>query len=103
AVHCGPLTVICVVLFVATPDGYRTVGAFWRSTTGTQPLAYPLVRAQTDAEMTFVHASDTHISQASLPRTQRLRTLVDSLKPGFLLITGDLVRDALRVPEPEAT
>ena len=29
--------------------------------------------------------------------------MVDSLHPDFLIITGDLVRDALRVPEAEAT
>jgi 3',5'-cyclic AMP phosphodiesterase CpdA len=49
-----------------------------------------------------VHASDTHISPASLARTQRLRAVVDSLHPDFVIITGDLVRDALRVPETEA-
>ena len=68
----------------------------------TQPLAFPLARLPRAAELTFVHASDTHISQASLARTQRLRALVDSLRPDLLLITGDLVRDALRVPEAEA-
>jgi len=61
------------------------------------------VRDPAAAELTFIHASDTHISPASLPRTQRLRVLVDSVAPGLLIITGDLVRDALRVPEAEAT
>ncbi|MBK8006847.1 MAG: metallophosphoesterase [Gemmatimonadetes bacterium] len=50
-----------------------------------------------------MHASDTHISPASAARTRRLRALVDSLRPAFLLIAGDLVRDALRVGEAEAT
>src|SRR5262249_30615786 len=50
-----------------------------------------------------VHASDTHISPASVDRTRRLGALVDSLSPAFLIITGDLVRDALRVGEAEAT
>jgi hypothetical protein len=31
-----------------------------------------------------------------------MREMVDSLQPAFVLITGDLVRDALRVPEEEA-
>jgi Icc-related predicted phosphoesterase len=91
------------VLFVSTPDGYRSVGQFWRNADGSAPVAFPLARAASAGELTFVHASDTHISQASAPRTQRLRALVDSLHPDLLLITGDLVRDALRVPEPEAT
>jgi len=68
----------------------------------TRPLSFGLTRDQAGAEMTFIHASDTHISPASLARTQRLRALVDSINPGLLLITGDLVRDALRVPEAEA-
>jgi 3',5'-cyclic AMP phosphodiesterase CpdA len=52
---------------------------------------------------TFIHASDTHVAQAVLSRTQRFRALADSLNPAFVIITGDLVRDALRVGESEAT
>lgn len=91
------------VVFVSTPNGYRSVGSFWRPADTTGALSFPLARERASAELTFIHASDTHISAASLPRTQRLRTLVDSIGPGLLLITGDLVRDALRVSEAEAT
>ena len=90
------------VVFVSTPDGYRAVGPFWRATDSSRPLAFALTRDRAGTEMTFIHASDTHISPTSLPRTQRLRALVDSVGPGLLLITGDLIRDALRVPEAEA-
>lgn len=89
------------VVFVSVPDGYRAVGAFWRAARDSTPIALaPVPRVRT---FTFVHASDTHIAPASLARTQRLRALVDSVRPAFALVTGDLVRDALRVPEPEAT
>jgi hypothetical protein len=91
------------VVFVSTPNAYRAVGAFWRPADTAQPLAFGLTPNPPGGELTFVHASDTHISPASLARTQRLRTLVDSIGPGLLLITGDLVRDALRVSEAEAT
>ena len=91
------------VVFVSTPNGYRAVGEFWRPSNGTQALSFPLMREQAAAEFTFIHASDTHIAQASLPRTRRLRALVDSIGPNMLIITGDLVRDALRVPEAEAS
>lgn len=91
------------VVFVSTPNDYRAIGAFWRPADTAQPLAFGLTRNPPGGELTFVHASDTHISPASLARTQRLRTLVDSIGPGLLLITGDLVRDALRVSEAEAT
>ena len=89
------------VVFVSTPDGYRTSGPFWRPVAA-QPLSFALTRDSAGAELTFIHASDTHISLASLSRTQRFRTLVDSIAPAFVLISGDLVRDALRVPEAEA-
>lgn len=89
------------VVFVSTPDGYRTVGPFWRPAAA-RPLSFALERDSAKAELTFIHASDTHISLASLARTQSLRSLVDSIAPAFVLITGDLVRDALRVPEAEA-
>ena len=90
------------VVFVSTPNGYRAVGSFWRRADSATPIAFGLTRDAASNELTFVHASDTHISTASLARTQRLRALVDSINPGLLLITGDLIRDALRVPEAEA-
>ena len=90
------------VVFVSTPNGYRAVGPFWRIADAARPMAFALTRDPAAAELTFIHSSDTHISATSLPRTQRLRSLVDSIRPDLLLITGDLVRDALRVPEAEA-
>jgi hypothetical protein len=90
------------VVFVSMPNGYRAVGPFWRTADAARPVAFALARDRAATELTFIHASDTHISAASLARTQRLRALVDSIRPGFLLITGDLIRDALRVPEAEA-
>lgn len=94
------------VLFVSVPDGYRSVGPYWRqadSASAERGFAFPLAPAPAPADFVFIHASDTHISAASLPRTQRLRAIVDSVKPAFVVITGDLVRDALRVGEAEAT
>jgi len=51
---------------------------------------------------TFIHASDPHVSAQSVGRLQQVRTLVDKQRPDFVLMTGDLVRDALRVGEEEA-
>jgi hypothetical protein len=91
------------IVFVSVPDGYRAVGPFWRSVgEAAADLAFPLTPVGRTREFTFVHASDTHIAPATVERTRRLRALVDSLAPAFVLITGDLVRDALRVAEPEA-
>lgn len=92
------------VVFVSVPDGYRAVGPFWRSVADSAVnLEFPLAPVARAREFTFVHSSDTHIAPATLERTRRLRALVDSLAPAFVLITGDLVRDALRVTETEAT
>ena len=91
------------IVFVSAPYGYRAVGPFWRSVGDSARVSFPLAPVARVREFTFVHASDTHISPTTVERTRRLRTLVDSLAPAFLLITGDLVRDALRVPETEAT
>jgi hypothetical protein len=92
------------IVFVSVPDNYQVVGRFWRSVAdGSSGVDFALVPSNASQEFTFVHASDTHIAPASLGRTQRMRTMVDSMKPAFVLIAGDLVRDALRVGEAEAT
>ena len=94
------------IVYVSVPDGYRASGNFWRDLAQSPPggpLEFGLARAPAPAEFDFIHASDTHISEASVNRTQRLRAVADSVQPAFVLITGDLVRDALRVPEAEAT
>jgi hypothetical protein len=93
------------VVSVSAPEGWAPVGQFWKPLTGASSAAtfdFPLEPDTTGADFRFVHASDTHLSKASLPRIQALRALVDREKPAFVLITGDLVRDALRVGEPEA-
>jgi predicted MPP superfamily phosphohydrolase len=91
------------VIFVSVPATYRAA-AFWSPIpAGGGSVDFALRRSTEPDELTFVHASDTHISAASRARTQRLRALVDSIRPAFVIITGDLVRDALRVNEKEAT
>ena len=111
------------ILFVSLPDGWAPVGRFWEplahasrgasgrasgrasaaaSAADDAPIDFALRRRDTSASFTFLHASDTHLSEASLPRLRLLRALVESKRPAFVLITGDLVRDALRVGEAEA-
>ena len=92
------------VIFVSVPDGYRTAGAFWRPLgTAVQSVDFALVLVPRATMFTFIHASDTHIAPAVMPRMERFRAISDSINPAFVLITGDLVRDALRVGEAEAT
>lgn len=92
------------VVFVSVPARYRAVSSFWSPIPAAGVnVDFALRESAESEEVTFIHASDTHISAASRPRTQRLRVLVDSIRPAFVIITGDLVRDALRVNEAEAT
>jgi pimeloyl-ACP methyl ester carboxylesterase len=89
------------LVFVSLPDGYRAVGRFWQAA-GDAPLAFALAPAPAPRAFSFIHASDTHLDSASLPRTQWLEHLTDSLRPDFVIITGDLIRDALRVSDTVA-
>ncbi len=91
------------IVFVSVPDDHQAVGRFWRNVADSPAAVdFALAPAPAPSTFTFVHASDTHIAPASVERTRRLRTLVDSLQPAFVLVAGDLVRDALRVGEAEA-
>lgn len=91
-------------VFMSVPDRYKANKSYYLKTSDATNgrLDFPLVKISVPAEFKFIHASDTHLSEASLQRTQRLKSLADSLKPEFVLVTGDLVKDALRVPESEA-
>jgi len=91
------------LLYVSVPNGYRCVGPFWRTTEqAARDGAFALASTPARTTFRFVHASDTHISPQNASRTQALRAMVDSIAPAFAIITGDLVRDALRVGEAEA-
>jgi calcineurin-like phosphoesterase family protein len=89
-------------VFVSVPNGLRPIGRFWRRM-DENALVFPLAPERSPREFRFLHASDTHLDSLSLPRTRHLVHLVDSLRPAFVLITGDLIRDALRVSETVAT
>jgi hypothetical protein len=88
------------VVFISVPDGYRAA-RFWTTPDGGK-ADFALVRQPASPEFVFVHASDTHISPQSLPRVEKLRSWVTGERPAFVLVSGDLVQDALRVGEPEA-
>jgi predicted MPP superfamily phosphohydrolase len=93
------------LVFISVPDGYRASKSYYlkiSDATSEASRNFPLVKITIPSEFKFIHASDTHISEASLNRTQRFKALSDSLKPEFVLVSGDLIKDALRVPESEA-
>ena len=92
------------ILFISIPDGHVPVGSFWHPLTAEteQVVDFPLKKTTSVTEFEFIHASDTHIQEDSIKRTRKLREVVESSRPAFVLITGDLVHDALRVKEEEA-
>ena len=93
------------ILFVSLPNGFQSK-AWWQrvdSINNGSPINFPVVKIASPSSFTFIHASDTHISETSLDRMQKFEKIVDSVKPDLVLITGDLIRDALRVSETEAT
>ncbi|HEV8445478.1 MAG TPA: metallophosphoesterase [Gemmatimonadaceae bacterium] len=91
------------IIFVAVPNGYRSVGSFWRAPApADSQLMFALQPAPAPRTFSFVHASDPHIEPNNVGRTRRFRQLVDSLRPDFTIVTGDLIRDAMSQQEPMA-
>lgn len=88
------------IIFISLPDGFTTK-TFWQKAGAS--VNFALTKTKPVTTFSFIQASDTHISEKSLERMNRFRALVDSANPSLVLITGDLVRDALRVSEKEAT
>jgi predicted MPP superfamily phosphohydrolase len=87
------------------PDGYQSTSTFWRSVDGSAEaveIDFPLVESGTGPVSRFVHASDVHLRRQNLSRIRKLREIVEEQQPAFVLITRDLIHDALRVDEPEA-
>jgi calcineurin-like phosphoesterase family protein/SdrD B-like protein len=100
-------------VFISMPDGYTSVRGYWRKidlvavARGSVPanalsIDFPVLAGTAHPSFSFIQASDTHVSEKTLDRMQKFRAAVDSVKPDFVIITGDLVKDALRVPEVEA-
>src|SRR5688572_30554630 len=90
------------IVMISVPGGF-SASSFWMSVNNSQDAVdFALRKAAQPSEFTFVHASDTHVSEKSLDRMKKFRAAVDKARPDIVLITGDLVRDALRVGEAEA-
>lgn len=90
------------IVFVSNPDSYHSLSSFWKPVT-TGSLDFGLIKQSIPITFKFIQASDTHISEASIDRMDKFRAIVDSVNPNLVIVTGDLVKDALRVSEPEAT
>ena len=90
------------LVFISLPDGYAAVGDFWWGIpSANSPADFALTRASGSGTFTFMHASDTHVARRTSP-TAAAAAIAEKHRPDFVLVTGDLVRDALRVGEEEA-
>ncbi|MCJ7465160.1 MAG: metallophosphoesterase [Maribacter sp.] len=86
-------------VFISMPTGYQ--GQYYY--TKASEMLFPVQKTKIPRRFKFIHASDTHIDSLNLPRMERFRQLSDSIGPAFIIITGDLIRDALRVNETIAS
>jgi Predicted phosphohydrolases len=92
------------LVFISMPDGYKPKDVFWqRVQQGSTTVNFILIKTPAVTSFRFMHASDTHISEKSVNRMDKLRAIIETEKPNFVMITGDLVKDALRVSEAEAS
>jgi len=88
------------------PHGYKIKGSFWKALPKDQTefnYDFQLIPLPRTTKFTFIHASDPHLSQESLDRFQKFRHKIDSIVPAFVIMSGDLIKDALRVPEKDAS
>ncbi|HEY2375461.1 MAG TPA: metallophosphoesterase [Gemmatimonadaceae bacterium] len=97
------LTGMTGIVFVSVPDGFRSSHAFWLATTAAPAsVDFGVVRQAQLRTFAFVHASDSHIAPENVDRFRRFRRMTDSLGPAFVLMGGDLVRDAMSQSESSA-
>ena len=86
-------------LFISQPSGYG--GTFYYPKTS--EVNFPLKKTKDQSHFKFIHASDTHVDSLNLPRMARFRQMADSIGVDFIVISGDLIRDALRQTEETAS
>ncbi|NAY90969.1 hypothetical protein GTQ34_03470 [Muricauda sp. JGD-17] len=86
-------------VFIAKPNGYT--GNYYLPKAS--KVSFPLQKDRDQTHFRFIHASDTHVDSLNLPRMKRFREMVDSIGVDFVIVTGDLIRDALRVNEETAS
>lgn len=86
-------------VFVSQPSGYTGTFYYLKAS----QLNFPLKKAKEQSHFKFIHASDTHVDSLNLPRMARFRQMADSIGVDFIVISGDLIRDALRQTEATAS
>lgn len=87
-------------VFVVTPGDRRAVGGFYQ--TRRETVDFALAPSPLPAEWRFAHLSDTHIQASNVWRTRRALGLAREQRAELALVSGDLIKDALRVDEATA-
>jgi hypothetical protein len=87
-------------VFVVTPGDRRVVGSWYRDRALTVDFA--LAPAPLGQEWRFAHLSDTHVHAGNVERLRLALARARARTADFAVITGDLIRDALRVGEERA-
>jgi len=87
-------------VFVVIPGDRRATTA-WHQPVATA-IDFGLAASPPAATWRFAHLSDTHVEPANVDRMRRALAMAQSRHPDFGIVTGDLNRDSLRVPEATA-
>ena len=87
-------------VFVVTPGDRALSSRFYRPRAAAVDFA--LAPAAPAAEWRFAHLSDTHVEPRNAERTRRAFRLARERGAEVALVSGDLVRDSLRVDEATA-
>lgn len=87
-------------VFVVTPGDRRATSPWHRPTAAA--IDFALAPSPVPATWRFAHLSDTHVQPENVERTRRAFALAERRGVDFAIVTGDLNKDSLRVPEATA-
>jgi hypothetical protein len=87
-------------VFVVLPGDRRAVGGWYKPREA--QVDFALASAPAPAEWRLAHLSDTHVHPGNVDRTRRALALAAERKVELAVVSGDLIKDALRVGEPVA-
>lgn len=93
------------IVFISIPNEYSSKIPFWKHIERQSDqfqANFPLKKEQKISNFSFIHASDPHLNEETLRRLDKFKAIANTLAPAFILMTGDLVFDAIRVKEAEA-
>ena len=87
-------------VFVVTPGDRRAVGGWYRARA--ERVDFGLASEPAPAAWRFAHLSDTHIVAENAGRVRAAFRLARERGAALAIVTGDLIKDALRVGEQTA-